>query len=73
MVINKSYPLKQSTFYLFSPKPQPYYSDYVFNLSIHTYNIQEVEKLIQEIYVLKIGTRFDIRECFVKGYKEVCY
>jgi len=39
----------------------------------HTYKIQEIEKLIQEIYVLKIGTWFDIRECFVKGYKEVCY
>jgi len=39
----------------------------------HTKKMQEVGKLIQETYVLKIGTRFDIRECFVKGYKEVCY
>ncbi len=53
MVINKSYPLKQSTFYLFTPKPQLYYSDYVFNLSFHTYNIQEVEKLIQENLFIK--------------------
>jgi len=65
--------LKQLHFYLFTPKPQPYNSYYVFNLSFHTYNIQEVDNLIQEIYVLKIGTRFDIRECFVKGYKEVYY
>jgi len=35
--------------------------------------MQEVGILIQEIYVLKIGTRFDIREFVVKGYKEVCY
>jgi len=35
--------------------------------------MQEVGELIQEIYVLKIGTRVNIRECFVKGYKEVCY
>jgi len=35
--------------------------------------MQEVGELIQEIYVFKIGTRFDIREFVVKGYKEVLH
>jgi len=51
-----------------------HYSIYCLWMSkFHTYKMQEVGVLIQEIYVLKIGTWFDIRECFVKGYKEVCY
>ncbi len=37
-------------FNLILPKLPPYHSYYVFNLSLHTYKMQKVGKLIQEFY-----------------------
>jgi len=65
-------PLKQSPLNLFLSKLPPYHSYYVFNLSFHTYKIQEVGKLIQEIYVLKIRKRVNICEFEIWKYQVVC-
>jgi len=39
---------------------------------LHTYKMQEVGKLIQEIYVLKIGNWVNICEFMIGEYQEVC-